>query len=144
MKLADFEHVIDFPRRSNVVYVLFYFRDDADNGKPFYVGETASFIGRMTDYLRGTFAAATDFKVGEAVRYFIQNDIRVRVGYQEHPDRPSARAKEGELIARLRDDGIPLLNDLFGYDYRTANQSDEGKRVHQFCDERILKAAPRA
>jgi hypothetical protein len=134
MKLADFQHVIDFPRRSNVVYVIFY----GDDEKPFYVGETESFVGRMTDYLRAGFGAATDFEVGEAIRYLVQNGIRVRVGYQEHPDRQGARKAESELIVHLRREGVPLLNDVKGYDYRAAIEADERSRVHQFCDEHIL------
>ena len=141
MKLGDFEHVIDFPQRGNLVYVHFYVRDGMNDGKPFYVGETGSFIGRMSDYLRATFAAATDFKVGEAIRYLAQNNIRVKVGYQECPDRKSARAKESEFIARLRKEGVPLLNDLDGYNYLTANEDDERSKVHQFCDDHILRTA---
>jgi hypothetical protein len=139
MKLTDFEFAIDFPQRRNVVYVLFY----GDNEKPFYVGETESFTGRMADYLRGTFAAATDFKVGEAIRYLEQHVLRIRVGYQEHPDRPTARAREDEFIVCLRSEGIPLLNDLAGYNYRTADKVDERSRVHKFCDNLILNRAVR-
>lgn len=136
MKVTDFPHVVEFPKRAHVVYVLFY--GDGD-GIPFYVGETASFIGRMTDYLRATFAAATDFKVGGAVRYLAENNIRVRVGYQEHLDRAAARAAETHLIKRLGEDRVPLLNDIGGYDYRTAVADEERKRVHGFCDRHILQ-----
>lgn len=135
MKLTDFSHTVEFPKRTHVVYVLFY---GEDGGKPFYVGETASFISRMTDYLRATFAAATDFKVGRAVRYLAANNIRIRIGYEEHSDRKAARAAEDRLIRQLRDEGVPLLNDLDGYDYRTAAIEEESTRVHQFCDRHIL------
>jgi hypothetical protein len=95
----------------------------------------------MSDYLRASFGAATDFKVGEAVRYLAQNGIRVRVGCQEHPDRRCARAKESELIERLNSEGIPLLNNLDGYNYRAAIESDERSKVHKFCDDNILRSS---
>jgi predicted GIY-YIG superfamily endonuclease len=130
LRLSDFKFQIDFPKRANVVYVLFY----GDEEKPFYVGETASIIARMADYLRGTFAAATDFKVGESVRYFAQRGVRVRVGYEEYPDRLSARKREDELIVHYREKGFSLLNDLVGYNYRTANAAEEKDKVQKFCD----------
>lgn len=67
MKLADFKQVFDFPKRRNVVYAFFYVRNGAE--RPFYVGETSSFTSRMSDYLRASFGAATDFKVSEAIHY---------------------------------------------------------------------------
>ena len=135
MKLSDFQHVVDFPKRNHVVYVLFF----CDDEKSFYVGETESFIGRMTDYVRSSFDAATD-KVGDAVRYLLQNNVRVRVGYEEHANRETAIKREAEIIDRLSREGIPLLNQLRGYEYRTAIEADERSKVHRFCCEHILNA----
>jgi hypothetical protein len=49
LRLCDFSFQIDFPKRANVVYVLFY----GDEERPFYVGETASIVARMADYACG-------------------------------------------------------------------------------------------
>ena len=140
MRLADFEHVIDFPERSNVVYVVFYVRDGCE--KPFYVGETDSFTSRMSDYLRASFGAATDFKVGQAICYLTgKENVRIRVGFRECTDRQIARKEEDRIIKSLRKEGVPLLNDLDGYDYRDADRQNETTRVHKFCDDNILNAA---
>lgn len=138
MKLADFEHVVDFPEKKNVVYVLFCTLESDGDSKPFYVGETASFTGRMTDYFRATFAATTDFKVGEAIRYLVENRVRVRVGFNECSDRKTAEQQERDLIKLYKSQGIPLLNELNGYNYHTATREDERTKVREFCKNSIL------
>jgi hypothetical protein len=138
MKSADFDHVFDFPQRSHVVYVLFYIRDDEEGEQAFYVGETDRFGARMMDYVIAAFGASTDFKVGEAIRYLVANGARVTVGYNECANRKDARAMERDFINGLRIEGVGLINDLDGYDYRTAINSDERTKIHDFCDRKIL------
>lgn len=136
LNLDCFEsNVVEFPARQNVVYVLFH----GDPGKPFYVGETESFTGRMADYIRAAFGAPTDFKVGEAIRYLVENKVRVRVGYKDQSDRKAAEMREAELIEELRRERIPLLNDLPGYRYKFATKLDERGKVRRFCDQHILR-----
>lgn len=139
MKPSDFNHVVEFPRAANVVYVFFALTAKNPNGQPFYVGQTANFQARMTDYFRGTFAAATDFKVGEVVRYLLSSGSRINVGYDEMPDRIIALKEEARIIQSIRSKGIRLLNDIGGYDYRSAVRESERIRLHTFCDEHILK-----
>lgn len=139
MKSADFDHVIDLPRRSNVVYVLFYDRNNGEGERPFYVGETDRFGARMMDYVIATFGSAADFRVGEAIRYLIKNGAGVKVGYKECPSRKDARIMERDYIKQLHGEGVGLINKLRSYNYRTAIDSDERKRVHEFCDQKILK-----
>jgi len=138
MKLADFKHVFDFPRRHNAVYVFFCVYDNIE--RPFYIGETDSFSSRMGDYLRANFKAPTDFKVGEAIRYLMAHEnIRIRVGFQECDDRQSARIQQNQIIETLRKEGVRLMNDLRGYNYRAGtDEVNERKRVCKFCDDNIL------
>lgn len=137
MKSSDFPYVIEFPmQRRGVVYVFFCAINDAE--VPFYVGETYRFAERMGDYFRAQFAAPTDFKVGEAVRRLTSTeDARVTVGYRECRDPEDRKHAEAELINSLRKKGVKLLNDITGYDYRTADQDAEQHRVNDFCDELI-------
>jgi hypothetical protein len=130
--------LIDFPpaqpQREGVIYVFFW----VDEGvlTPFYVGETDRFIGRMDDYEGASFKATADFKVGEAIKYLKNaKNYRVVVGHRQSANR---RDEEKRMISKYRAD-VPLLNDLPGYDYRTANMEDERLRVQRFCDELIEK-----
>ena len=80
MKLSEFQHTIDFPTRApvvHVVYVLFHLEDGSEAATPFYVGQTGRFSGRMTDYGIAAFAAATDFKVGEAIKHLRKNGMKI-------------------------------------------------------------------
>jgi hypothetical protein len=99
MKLADFEYVIDFPRRSNVAYVLFYVRDGADNEKPFYVGKR-QFTSRMSEYLRADFGAATDLQSRRG--YSLSGPTR-RTRYSWFPGMPksSKRNRRRKTDARV-------------------------------------------
>lgn len=133
MNSSDFPHVIEFPlQRRSVLYVFFCAINNAE--VPFYVGETDRFAERMGHYFRAQFAAPTDFKVGEAVRYLTTKDIRIKVGYRECRDRQDRKRAESELINSLRA-RFKLLNDIPGYNYRTADEIAERQRVHVFCDE---------
>jgi ribosomal 50S subunit-recycling heat shock protein len=77
---------------------------------PFYDGEAHNVPARMVDYQRAAFAASTDFKVGEAIRYLEQKNIQVEVEIRECPDRRSAKDRQDQMIAKHRSEGTPLLN----------------------------------
>jgi hypothetical protein len=44
------------------------------------------------------------------------------------------RSEEGKIIKDLRSRGVRLLNDLRGYEYKTANEQAEREKVRRFCD----------
>jgi hypothetical protein len=98
---------------------------------PFYVGQTKRLSDRLGDYLEAPFAAATDFRVGEAARYLQSKGLSLRVRYRRSDD---SRKDEYHLIRQLQLRGVRLLNELQAYDYKTANQVDEREVVHRFCD----------
>jgi hypothetical protein len=92
----------------------------------------------MEDYCLAQFQASTDFRVGEAVSY-----LRGTKGYQiVLRYRASAEPAKDEyhLIRKLQLSGFRLLNDLLGYNYRTAQETDERAAVQQFCD--VLTSPP--
>jgi hypothetical protein len=133
MKIEDFIEVLDFPMstRIGVVYVFFWVAGGVRT--PFYVGQTGRFLPRMEDYCAADFAASTDFKVGEAAKY-LKNTMNydVVVGYRLSAD---PCKDESEIICELRIKRVRLLNDLPGYDYRTADINDQKKEVQKFCDD---------
>ena len=86
----------------------------------------------MDDYCGALFAACTDFRVGEAVKYLKnEKSLRIVVRYRssEFP-----RKDEDSIIRELQLSGVRLLNDLISYDYRTANCEEERAAVKKFCD----------
>lgn len=130
--------VVDFPPPEGSlvghvgghVYVFFWIQDSVE--VPFYVGQTRRLAGRMDDYRCAQFAACTDFRVGEAARYFRDvKHFRVVVRYKHTPKQAE---EEYLLIRRLQTSGVRLLNDLVGYDYRTAHETGERKAVRKFCE----------
>jgi len=102
--------------------LLCYRRPGAEEFIPFYVGETGRSLGRFGDYQSAKFSAATDFKVGKAVRRLRELGCSVVIRY-----RPSATRQSDErtLIQQLRAEKVPLLNDLQGYNYTTAVEDEE-------------------
>ncbi len=60
---------------------------------------------------------------------------RVLVKYKSSADR---RKEESESIRDLRSLRRTLLNDLRGYNYQKANQSDERLRIQKFLDTLLL------
>jgi hypothetical protein len=143
--LADF-HTVDFPPRQGDlpgrgerhVYVFCW----KANGKdiPFYVGQTNRLHGRMDDYQSAQFAASTDFRVGEAIRYLRdQRSLRIVVLYKESRD---SVKDEYTLIRDLQLSGLRLLNSLPGYDYRKADKDEERRTVQKFC-EMLMDNQPR-
>jgi hypothetical protein len=114
------------------VYVLFWM--GADNREvPFYVGQTQSAWGRFNDYYWADFRAATDFKVGEAVRYLWERNYRVIARYT-----PSANPSqdENDTTAKLSEEKNILLNRRLGYSYRQGTtEAQQRARVRRFIDD---------
>lgn len=129
--LVDFSafQEIEFPRHRDIVYILHYVRNDVP--LPFYVGESSRHVGRLGDYVSANFTAATDFKVGEAARHLLGQGLRVVVKFQESANR---KADEKRILQELRRT-YRLLNDIPGYNYEKADETDERKRIHRFIDE---------
>src|SRR4051812_39968391 len=130
---SDFTFV-DFQPSSNVlpsisgVYVFCLIMDGVH--VPFYVGQTMRLSGRMDDYCAANFAACTDFRVGEAVRYLRDaKKFHLQLGY-----RPSAEPRRDEraMIRELQLTGVWLLNYLVAYDYRNATADEERTVVHRY------------
>lgn len=131
---ADFI-TLEFPKNISAVYIIYLIR----NGKemPFYVGETGRLLGRVSDYISANFKAATDFKVGEAIKYFQERGCTVVIKYRPSEDRKN---EQSGLIKYFQNSGMRLLNELVGYNYKIADKNEEEKRIKKFCDG-ILKQA---
>ena len=144
--MLDAFEVVDFPTLDTLssipessggfLYVLCWVRNGAQT--PFYVGRTRRLRGRMEDYCLAQFQACTDFRVGEAVRYLrgtkrYQIVLRYRASAEPSKD-------EYHLLRKLQLSGFRLLNDLLGYNYRTAQETHERAVVQKFCD--VLTRSP--
>ena len=89
----------------------------------------------MRDYMNPQLAASTDFKVGQAIKYFKAKGLLIQVAVRKDIiDQNQRRKEEAERSKSFRRSGYALLNDLKGYNYKTANQHEEIAKVHQFCD----------
>ena len=117
---------IPFPTERDIVYVVGFQRDA--EFVPIYVGESTRNIGRFGDYVSGQFSAQTDFKVGIAVKHLNKLGFQVVIRYDETKNR---KDDERRILAELRKK-YRLLNDLKGYAYRTAQESEERERVECF------------
>jgi hypothetical protein len=103
---------------------------------PFYVGQTKRVWGRLDDYYWAMFSASTDFRVGEAVRYLSTKGYRIVVKYRSSAD---PLKEEAEIIKSLQEcDRRTLLNEPCGFDYRTADEAEERRRVQQFLGTLLL------
>jgi len=121
---------IDFPNHKEIVYI-FYFKVKAGGDDiPLYVGETSRGVGRFGDYISAKFTAATDFKVGEAIRYLTSLGFSVRIKYKEF----SNRKMEEKTIINLLQSKSRLLNELEGFQYKNANEHDERLKIKNFID----------
>lgn len=129
---ADFD-AVDFPpqggnlpgRGEGYVYVLCW----KANGRDvlFYVGQTTRLQERMNDYQNAQFAASTDFRVGEAIRYLRdQRSLRIVARYKKSTDQS---IDEYALIRDLQLSGLRLLNSLPSYDYHKADKDEERQTV---------------
>ena len=97
---------------------------------PLYVGQTGRLAGRFGDYVCAQFHAPTDFRVGEACKYFVKAGGRIHLFYRES----SERLKDERLILReLVIAGFSLLNSLSAFNYREASKEEELQVVHRFC-----------
>jgi hypothetical protein len=134
--LAEFTE-IPFPDHGDIVYWLCFRPLGASEFIPFYVGQSSRHCGRFGDYVSAKFSAATDFKVGKAVRKFRDLGCEVVVRYTPTDDR---RIDEMSLIQSLRDEH-ELLNDVASYDYRTAVEEEELRRIEVFVQRLVLKTA---
>lgn len=125
---AAFDGFEDFPFPTNgsIVYII-YFRGQENQFVPLYVGQTNRHAGRFGDYVSASFSAATDFKVGEAIKYLQGLGRQVCVKYKETL---SPREDEAALLKQYRNSS--LLNHLPGYDYKSADQEEEKCRIHEF------------
>ena len=124
----------EFSDDAEAVYVIFVVHNNQE--LPFYVGQTNAFSRRMSDYRSANFQAVTDFKVGEAIKYFRSNNYKIIVKYKPTND---SKNEEGELIKLLKSEGYKLLNDLPGYNYKKAEEDLERKKIINFCDQILLK-----
>jgi hypothetical protein len=136
MTFEDFS-VVDFPpargslfSASGFVYVFCWVADGVEI--PIYVGQTGRFAGRMNDYSLASFAACTDFCVGEAVKY-LKSTKNCSVVVRHRPSLHPPEEEKG-IIRRLLVSGVRLLNCLPRYDYRTDGEAEEREVVHRFCD----------
>ncbi len=120
---------IEFPQNISVVYIIYFI--NGGYNIPFYVGETGRLLGRISDYMIANFKAQTDFKVGEAIRYFQETGYKIIIKYKISDERKSEQDK---VIREFKNSGWILLNDLKGYDYKKASKKDELMRVKDFCD----------
>ena len=126
------EGLAAIPGRSSggFVYAIFWMADGLK--RPFYVGQTERLSERMSDYCRAAFGACTDFRVGEAIKYFRDNkNYQLVLKYK--PTKECSKC-ERSIIRDLHLTGLLLLNDLCGYDYQTASIEEERQIVHRFCD----------
>jgi hypothetical protein len=128
--LSDFTE-LPFPSERDIVYVLCFVKLGQLDPVPFYVGESSRHIGRFGDYVSANFSASTDFKVGEGVKFLRQLGFPVLIKYRETTRR---KLDEASLITALKSQGFMLLNDLKGYDYRSAVAENERRRVHSFIE----------
>ena len=115
------------------VYVICFVKDGREI--PFYIGQTGRFEERMGDYQYAQFGAATDFKVGEAIKYLRSKGFDIIVRHRLSSDRLN---EEKQLIQEATRVGITLLNACPGYNYKTAIQDDARKKVQDFCDLKLL------
>jgi len=127
---STFEEM-EFPQHCDIVYVLHYIHGDGAKPLPFYVGESSRHVGRFGDYVSANFSAATDFKVGEAVKYLRKKGLRVVIKFQESHNR---KEEEKRILQHLRST-FKLLNDLKGYRYGDSDASSERLKIHQFIEQ---------
>ncbi|MCY2989134.1 MAG: hypothetical protein NTY19_14865 [Planctomycetota bacterium] len=130
---------VSFPEDEDIVYVLRFQRPSESEMSPFYVGESGRGTRRIGEYVSAQFAAATDFKVGVAVRALRNAGCKVFVSHQPSSNR---RGDEAALISRYTKQGFRLLNAEPSYNYRSADRAAEQERIENFVAA-ILQSNPR-
>ena len=127
-------------RNSPEWYVYVFILSLGSGQLPFYAGQTKRLAARMGDYESAQFAASTDFRVGEAIRFFAQErqcGIQVRFKQSDH-----GLQDEYLIIRELQLSGFHMLNSLLAYDYRQASKEAEREVIQRFC-RMILRQAER-
>ncbi len=121
---------IDFPENHSAVYIICFMKQNKEI--PFYVGQTDRLWGRMRDYKIANFKAQTDFKVGIAIKYLQQKGYNIVIKYKT--TLVNQRIYEEKIfIEDLKGNGIKLLNELSGYNYKTADKTREKEKIERFC-----------
>lgn len=126
-KFKDF-NFMDFPKNESAVYIISFVKNNKEI--PLYVGETSRFQGRIGDYISANFKASTDFKVGEAIKYLQEIGCKIIIKYKFSENR---KEEQNEIIKAFQGLGYRLLNELVGYNYRTADEKEERERIKIFC-----------
>ena len=129
VKLKNFVafNIPEFPKNINTVYIIFAIKDS--NDCPFYVGETRNLRRRIGEYVVASFQAPTDFKVGEAIKYLHDKGYKITIRYKQTSDR---KQEEKDIIQHLKFSGVHLLNDLSGFDRKTADKTKEYEKIVNF------------
>ena len=135
MNMEEFS-VVDFQPRSGLGFVYILYWIFGEKHVPFYVGQTQAIWGRLNDYYWADFQAPTDFRVGEAVKYLHAKGFRITVKYKISDDR---QKEERSIIREFRAQGVRLLNDRRGYDYRTSKKDRERSKIQGYIDTLISK-----
>jgi len=120
---------IEFPDNICAVYILYI--QARSKEIPFYVGETNSLAERMGNYSKANFTASTDFKVGEAIKYFREKDYKVIVKFKSTEKK---KEEQDNIIKDFQRTGLRLLNELRNYKYKLADIEEERQKVREFCD----------
>lgn len=119
---------INFSEIKRSIVYIFYAEKDTRR-TPFYVGQTSRGIGRFGDYISANFSASTDFKVGQFARLLEELDYTIWIEYKGVSDRAT---KEKELIDQFQD--YPLINNKFGYNYKTDSEQDVVFRMREYIE----------
>jgi len=124
---------LDFPENTSAIYVIVIVKEKKEI--PLYVGKTARLYGRIGDYGTAGFKASTDFKVGEAIKYFREKGYKIIIKYKFSDDR---KKDKNTIIKSFQSQGFRLLNEMVGYNYRKANEIEERNRIKEFCDKMMF------
>lgn len=135
MDFRDFETIKEFFLFPNIIYILGV--ESHRKFLPFYVGQSARNTGRLGDYISAHFKASTDFKVGEAIKYFQIRGYEVLVKFKKSEN---GKKDEKEWYPKLKGKNFLLLNDLEGYNYKTADRNEERQKIRDFVDKIISNA----
>jgi hypothetical protein len=127
--------VMPFPEDQDIVYVLSFRPPSSADRVAFYVGQSRRGTRRLAEYGSAQFAAATDFKVGTAVRALRQAGCEVFVSYKRVEDRV---AEENRLIKRFSQS--PLLNHEPSYNYRSASKASERARIEAWVQKALASS----
>ena len=104
----------------SIVYILYAEKDGCC--KPFYVGESGRGLARLADYVSMQFSAATDFKVGQTIKYLEEDDWNVSVEIIECKDKEQRKALEKSKLEEIGK--ASLLNSEASYNYRNQQKED--------------------